>query len=103
MTHFLEPAVGIDLGTTFSVLAHLDADGKPRTIANEEGELITPSVVFFDRQMPIVGREAFRAAELEPERLARFAKRDVGQRQFDKSICGRTFPPEVIESLVCGS
>ena len=49
-----------------------------------------------------MGREALRAAELEPERLARFAKRDVGQRQFGKSICGCAFPPEVIESLVLG-
>lgn len=102
MTRTLEPAVGIDLGTTFSVLAHLDADGKPRTVPNEEGELITPSAVFFDRQAPIVGREALRAAELEPERLARFAKREVGQRRFNKSICGCAFPPEVIESLVLG-
>ena len=50
MTCSIEPAVGIDLGTTFSVLAHLDADGKPRTMPNEEGELITPSAVFFDRR-----------------------------------------------------
>ncbi|MCU0871202.1 MAG: Hsp70 family protein [Pirellulaceae bacterium] len=100
MTCSVEPAVGIDLGTTFSVLAHLDTDGKPRTIVNEEGELITPSAVFFDRDAPIVGREALRAGELEPQRLARFAKRDVGQRQFGKSICGRVFPPEIIESLV---
>ncbi len=102
MIRSLDPAVGIDLGTTFSVLAHLDADGRPRTVPNEEGDLITPSAVFFDRQAPIVGREALRAAELEPERLARFAKREVGQRQFGKSICGCAFPPEVIESLVLG-
>jgi len=102
MTSSIESAVGIDLGTTFSALAHLDAEGRPRTVANEEGELITPSAVFFDREMPIVGREALRAAELEPERLARFAKRDMGQRQFGKSICGCAFPPEVIESLVLG-
>lgn len=95
-----EPAVGIDLGTTFSVLAHLDADGKPRTVPNDEGEAITPSAVFFDRDAPVVGREALRAAEWEPQRLARFAKRDVGQREFGKSICGRVFPPEVIEALV---
>ena len=100
MTCSVELAVGIDLGTTFSVLAHLDADGRPRTIVNEEGELITPSAVFFDRDAPIVGREALRAGELEPQRLARFAKREVGQRQFGKSICGRVFPPEIIESLV---
>jgi len=100
MTTRAEPAIGIDLGTTFSVLAHLDADGKPRTISNDEGKAITPSAVFFDRDAPVVGREALRAAELEPQRLARFAKRDVGKREFGKSICGRTFPPEVIEALV---
>lgn len=100
MSCSVEPAVGIDLGTTFSVLAHLDSNGRPRTIVNEEGELITPSAVFFDRDAPIVGREALRAGEAEPHRLARFAKRDVGQREFGKSICGRVLPPEVIESLV---
>ena len=100
MTSCREPAIGIDLGTTYSVLAHLDGDGKPRTVPNDEGETITPSAVFFDRDAPVVGREALRAAELEPQRLARFAKRDVGQRQFGKSICGRTFPPEVIQALV---
>ncbi|MCH5376737.1 MAG: Hsp70 family protein, partial [Planctomycetes bacterium] len=40
-------AIGIDLGTTFSAIAHLDRNGTPQTIANLEGDLITPSVVFF--------------------------------------------------------
>ncbi len=100
MTIRAEPAVGIDLGTTFSVLARLDADGRPRTVSNAEGESLTPSAVFFDRDAPVVGREALRAADFEPRRVARFAKRDVGQRHFGKSICGCAFPPEVIESLV---
>ncbi len=95
-----EPAIGIDLGTTFSVIARLDAQGTPLTIPNREGEPITPSVVFFDETEPIVGKEAVRAAEHEPDRCAMYAKRDVGEAEFHKSICGSKIPPEVIESLV---
>src|SRR5438552_3788563 len=40
--------VGIDLGTTFSAIAHIDAYGKPQIIPNTETERITPSVIFFD-------------------------------------------------------
>ena len=40
-----EPAVGIDLGTTFSVVAHIDSMGRPVSIPNAEGDLLTPSVV----------------------------------------------------------
>ncbi|MCP4511121.1 MAG: Hsp70 family protein, partial [Fuerstiella sp.] len=43
-------AVGIDLGTTRSVVAHLDTTGRPLTIQNQEGDATTPSVVFFDRK-----------------------------------------------------
>ena len=48
------PAVGIDLGTTFSVIAHLDASGRPTTIVNAEGDLTTPSVVLFDGEDVVV-------------------------------------------------
>jgi len=95
-----EPAIGIDLGTTFSVVAALDEGGRPKTLLNEEGELITPSAVFFDRERAIVGREALKAAELEPERLASFAKREMGADVFHKSICGQAFPPDVIQAVV---
>ena len=95
-----EPAVGIDLGTTFSVIAVLDKEGKPSTIPSEDGEGTTPSVVFFDDAAPLVGKEAVRAAEFEPDRVAMFAKRDVGESHFHKPICGEKLPPEVIESLV---
>ena len=46
MTH--RKAVGIDLGTTFSAVAHIDAYGKPQIIPNTESERITPSVILFD-------------------------------------------------------
>ena len=41
-------AVGIDLGTTFSAVAHIDAYGKPQITPNTESERITPSVILFD-------------------------------------------------------
>ena len=53
-------AVGIDLGTTYSVIAHLNESGEPVTLPNQEGELSTPSVVLFDGDQPIVGTEALR-------------------------------------------
>ncbi|MCA9146523.1 MAG: Hsp70 family protein [Planctomycetaceae bacterium] len=95
-----KPAVGIDLGTTYSVVAHLDRDGKPFTLANDEGELTTPSVVFFDRSGTVVGREAIKAAEFEPQRVARFAKRDMGEGFYHRPILGNQFPPEVIQALI---
>lgn len=95
-----EPAVGIDLGTTYSVVAHLDRDGKPITLANDEGELTTPSVVFFDKTGTVVGREAIKAAEFEPQRIARFAKRDMGEGFYHRPILGNQFPPEIIQALI---
>ena len=48
-------AIGIDLGTTFSAAAHIDAYGKPQIIPNSESERITPSVILFDGETAIVG------------------------------------------------
>lgn len=92
--------VGIDLGTTFSAVAYLDADGKPVTVRNAEGDLTTPSVVFFDRSHPVVGREAADAGVTEPDRLAQFVKRDVGERAYEKPIRGENLPAEVIQALI---
>lgn len=92
--------VGIDLGTTFSVIAHLDAQGRPWTLRNAEGDPTTPSVVFFDRSTPIVGKEAVKAAELEPDRVAICAKRDIGSSSYSRDIHGLQMPPEVIEACI---
>jgi molecular chaperone DnaK len=95
-----DPAVGIDLGTTFSVVAHLDSDGRPWTILNAEGDLTTPSIVFFDKSGAIVGKEAAQAGEYEPDRIAQFAKRDMGESEFSKAIRGKQLPPEVVQAVV---
>jgi molecular chaperone DnaK len=92
--------VGIDLGTTFSVVAHLDASGRPWTIMNSEGDPITPSVVFFDGEEVIVGKEAVKAGILEPDKVADFMKRDMGSSVFSRMVNSRRYPPEVLQSYV---
>ncbi|MGQ9761890.1 MAG: Hsp70 family protein [Thermogutta sp.] len=94
------PAVGIDLGTTYSVVAHLDAQGHPETLVNAEGERLTPSVVFFDESEVIVGREALKAFARLPERAAECSKRDVGYKFYHKVLEGKYYPPEVIEAYI---
>ena len=95
-----DPAVGIDLGTTYSVVAFLDPTGRPQTILNAEGDLTTPSVVLFDRSSVVVGKEAVKAASLEPDCIAEFAKREMGCPTYSKTIHDERFPPEVIQSFI---
>ncbi len=95
-----EPIVGIDLGTTYSVVAALDAAGRPRTVPNRHGDLSTPSVVLFDDDGLIVGKEAQRLALLEPDRVAECAKRDIGQPYYHRPVAGRRIQPQVISALV---
>ena len=52
------PAVGIDLGTTYSAVAVLDDKDCPQTLLNAESERITPSVLLFDGQNVVVGKLA---------------------------------------------
>lgn len=94
------PAVGIDLGTTFSLVAYLDAQGHPETIVNAEGERLTPSVVFFEEHEVIVGREALKAFSRMPSQAAECAKRDVGYKVYHKVLNGKYYPPEVIEAFI---
>lgn len=100
MTSQTISAVGIDLGTTYSVLARLDETGQPVTLANAEGDRSTPSVVLFEGENVVVGKEALKALAVEPGRVAECFKRDMGKRVFHKVIEGRQYPPEVIGACV---
>ena len=95
----LQAVAGCPFKDPISAVSHLDSDGRPWTILNAEGDLTTPSVVFFDKSGAIVGKEAVQAGEHEPDRLARFAKRDMGETEFSKPIRGENLPAEVIQAL----
>jgi molecular chaperone DnaK len=94
------PAVGIDLGTTFSVVAQLDDIGRPTTLSNAEGDKITPSVVFFEGTNVVVGKEAVKAIATDAEAIAECAKRDLGHRMFHKVLGGRQYPPEALQAFI---
>ena len=94
------PAIGIDLGTTYSAVAYLDDTGRPVTIVNSEGDLITPSVVLFDGENTVVGKEAIKAVATEASHVAECAKRDLGERIYHREIEGRQYPPEAIQAWI---
>jgi molecular chaperone DnaK len=93
-------AVGIDLGTTNSAVAWVDESGRTAMLRNSEGDLLTPSVVFFDDAEVIVGKEAVRAATAQPDRVAQWVKRDMGAPVYSRPIRGQYLPPEVIQSCI---
>jgi len=72
-------AVGIDLGTTNSVIAIMEG-GQPTVLENSEGERTTPSVVAFKGSETLVGRMARRQAVLNPEGTVFEIKRFIGRR-----------------------
>jgi molecular chaperone DnaK len=69
--------LGIDLGTTNSAVA-LVQDGRPQVLPNREGDYITPSVVFFEGNRPIVGADAKHSAVLDPNNVVARVKRQMG-------------------------
>ena len=95
------PAVGIDLGTTFSVISQLDDLGRPQTLINAEGDKITPSVVLFEGEgNVVVGKEAVKAIATDAENVAECAKRDLGSQFFHKLLGGRRYPPEALQAFI---
>lgn len=96
-------AVGIDLGTTYSLVAYVDAQGRPCTIPNAAGDLLTPSVILFEEDGTVVGKEAVQASAMEPDRVADCVKRDMGAKIYRKKIKGEFLPPEVISSFILRS
>ncbi len=93
-------AVGIDLGTTFSAVACLDDLGRPQTLVNGEGDMLTPSVVLFEESEVVVGKEAVKAISTAALQVAECAKRDLGNRMYEKVLGGRQYPPEALEAWV---
>jgi molecular chaperone DnaK len=93
-------AVGIDLGTTNSVVAVLSG-GEPEVIANAEGSRTTPSVVAFAKNGEVlVGEVAKRQAVTNVDRTIRSVKRHMGESSWKMDIDGTTYTPEAISARV---
>ena len=95
--------VGIDLGTTFSSLAILNAIGKPEIIPNADGERLTPSAIFFDEEdaeLIRVGIEAINSRRLNAERAVRWIKRHMGDADYHRTIDNKDWTPEELSALI---
>jgi molecular chaperone DnaK len=92
-------AVGIDLGTTNSVVAVLEG-GEPTVIANAEGSRTTPSVVAFAKNGEVlVGEVAKRQAVTNVDRTVRSVKRHIGT-DWKRDIDGKNYTPQEISARV---
>ncbi|HRE99471.1 MAG TPA: Hsp70 family protein [Pirellulaceae bacterium] len=92
--------VGIDLGTTMSVIAHVDATGRAVTLPNREGDSLTPSAVYLDGNDAIVGKAAKLAAAHHPGKVATYVKRRIGTGRFGREIDGRLVRPETLSAII---
>ncbi|HBP22019.1 MAG TPA: hypothetical protein DEA08_30075, partial [Planctomycetes bacterium] len=91
---------GIDLGTTYSAIAHFDEYGKVDIIPNSDNERITPSVILFEDDEVIVGKIAKNQAVSNPENVVQFVKRHVGEPDWVRVIEGREYTPEILSAII---
>lgn len=97
----MEKVFGIDLGTTYSCVAYMDESNKPVVLKNSEGELTTPSVVFFETAQDItVGSSAKESSKMYPDKVVSFIKRSIGQPGFILNINDVNMTPEEISSYI---
>ncbi len=93
-------SVGIDLGTTNSVVSVIDESGESVVITLAEGSRLCPSVVGFSKTGErLVGQLAKRQAITNPDRTISSIKRQMGTR-FKVAIDGREFTPEEISAMI---
>ena len=88
---------GIDLGTTYSCISYIDEYGKPVVLKNSDGDHTTPSVVLIEGNgNVVVGTEAKRSVEMEPDKTVQFIKRKMGRENDKVTLNGTTYSaPEV--------
>ena len=95
----MSKVIGIDLGTTNSVVSVLEG-GEPTVITNPEGSRITPSVVGFTKDgQRLVGQLAKRQAVSNPDRTISSIKRHMGE-SYKVSIDGKDYTPPEISAMV---
>lgn len=95
-------AVGIDLGTTYSCIAYVDEFGKAVVLKNFDGDLTTPSVVYFpeDSEEVTVGKHAKSNKAIEPDNVVDFVKRSIGRPNAEIFVGDKSYRPEEVSALI---
>ncbi len=92
---------GIDLGTTYSCIAHVDEHGKPVVLQNSEGDSTTPSVVFFEsKDNIVVGQSAKEVVSIHTDQCVSTVKRVMGDPNWQRDINGHIYKPQDISSFI---
>lgn len=92
--------IGIDLGTTNSVVAVMEG-GEPTVITNQEGSRLTPSVVGFAKNGErLVGQMAKRQAVSNPDRTISSIKRHMGEGSYRVTVDDKKYSPEEISAMI---
>lgn len=96
------PITGIDLGTTFSSIAFLNAFGRAEVVPTPSGERSIPSVVLFEPGTgeAVVGRVAKERSVECPDRIVEFVKREMGDPDWVFPIDGKELRPQTISALI---
>jgi molecular chaperone DnaK len=94
----MSKAIGIDLGTTNSVVAVMEG-GEPVVIPNAEGNRTTPSIVAFVKNERVVGEIAKRQAITNPDHTISSIKRKMGS-DYKVNIEGKTYTPQEISAMI---
>lgn len=96
-----EKVLGVDLGTTYSCTAYIDENNKPVVLKNAEGELTTPSVVYFESPQDVtVGSSAKESSKMYPDQVIQAIKRDMGVPNSNRIVNGVSMTPEEISSYI---
>ncbi len=93
--------VGIDLGTTYSSIARLGADGQPTSLLNADGRNITPSVVLLgDDGQVVVGPTFERSSQESADHIVEAVKRQMGNKDYFVVYQNKKLSPEFISALI---
>lgn len=96
----MSKVIGIDLGTTNSVVAVMEG-GEPTVITNQEGSRLTPSVVGFAKNGErLVGQLAKRQAVSNPDRTISSIKRHMGEGSYRVTVDDKKYSPEEISAMI---
>ena len=97
---------GIDLGDTNSCISYVDENGSPVVITDEENDVVTPSVVYFENaNNTVVGKWAKQSALVYPDQTVEFikgwmGKSKEGKPEWEREFFGNTYHPEGVSALI---
>src|ERR1044071_7017904 len=95
------PVLGIDLGTTYSCVASLDENQRVTVLQNQEGDLTTPSVVYFEHSGNVtVGKFAKNELKNEPARVVSLIKRRMGEEGYTVDIDDKALYPQQVSAII---